>query len=467
MTYAKNSKTAVCAVIAATILAALVGCGGYNSSNSMTYTPPATTGSTATAHASVNIGDSPSDRVVAFEFTINSIVLTAADNTTVSLLSQPRRIEVTHLSATTEPLSLMNIPQGTYKSAAISISAPDAVVIDNGGNEVETNNSTMTTTVTVTFNPALVVGAAPVVLNIDANVANSLTINSTTGAVTFNPAFTITTGSLPAAGHEGEEDDDDGELEHIIGAVTQINGASFTIQIGQTGTTMTFASNANTKIEGAASVAALPIGAIVRVEGNTQQDGSLLATEVELLSNMAAEIEGFVSGTTGSPVSSFTLVLQDDSGSGSSSLSLGSNITVNVNSSTGFQVDDGSMDLGGISLPSFSAATLTKAQRVEIDNDAPVTGTTITAKVVKLEQQAVVGTVSGLSGSQFTLTVASDSAFAILTGKSTIAVVGAKNLQVSSSAMLANGAVLRVRGLLFFDPISGSYRLFASRITNP
>ena len=93
------------------------GCGGYNSSNQTNYNPtPA--GQTATSHAAINIGDAPSDRVIAFELTINSVVLTASDNTTVSVLAQPRRIELTHLAATTEPLVLMNIPQGRYKSAA-------------------------------------------------------------------------------------------------------------------------------------------------------------------------------------------------------------------------------------------------------------------------------------------------------------------------------------------------------------
>jgi hypothetical protein len=460
-----QGRAQIAVVLAALALSA--GCGGYSSSNNPMNYPATTTPTGQTAHATVNIGDSPSDRVVAFELTINSIVLTASNNTTVSVLTQPRRIELAHLSGTSEPLALLNIPEGTYTSAAIAVSAPDAVVITDSGNAVETNNATMSTTVTVNFSPALTVGAAPVVLTIDGNVANSLTINATTGAVTFNPTFTIVSKGLPVAGQEGDEDDDDGEIENIVGSVTAIQGTSFTIQVGQTGMSLTFATNANTRFEDVSSIAGLPMGAMVRVEGNTQQDGSLVATEVELLSNMAAEAEGFVSVTTGNPVSSFTLVLQDGAGTGINTLALGGNLTVSVNSSTGFKVDAGELDLSGLTLPAFSAATLSKGQRVEIDTSVPLAGATVAANAVKLEQEALVGTVSGLSGSQFTLTVADDSAFKILTGMNTISVIGAKNLQMSGSVGLANGNRVRVRGLLFFNSSSGGYQLIAGRVTTP
>lgn len=440
------------------------GCG-YKGSSQM-YQPPTTMGTAATAHASINIGDAPSDRVIAFELTINSVVLTANDNSTVSVLAQPRRIEITHLSATTEPLALLNIPQGTYKSAAISVSAPDVLFVDNSGSEVEHNDSSFTTTVTINFSPLLTVGSAPLVLTLDANVGSSVTINPTTGAVTFNPTFTITTGTLPAAGHEGDEDDDDGELEHIIGTVTSVSGTSFTIQTAGS-MSLTFGSGASTRVEGASSIATLPVGALVRVEGATQQDGSLLATEVEVMGSMEAEAEGFVTSTTGNPVSSFTLVLQDGDGAGFAGMNLGAKLTVNVSSSTAFQIDGGQIDLSGLALPNFSAATLSQAQRVEIDNDTPFAGTLLTARTVKLEQEALTGAISGLSGSQFTLTVASDSAFALLTGKTAISVISAKNVQLNTSSALANGATVRVRGLLFFDSTSGSYQLVAGRITNP
>ena len=108
-----------------------------------------------------------------------------------------------------------------------------------------------------------------------------------------------------------------------------------------------------------------------------------------------------------------------------------------------------------------------KAQRVEIDTAVPFAGATVNASTVKLEQQALAGTVSGLSGSQFTLTLPSDSAFALLTGSTTISVISARNVQLSTSMSLANGATVRSRGLLFFNSTSGSYQLIAGRITTP
>lgn len=91
-------------------------------------------------------------------------------------------------------------------------------------------------------------------------------------------------------------------------------------------------------------------------------------------------------------------------------------------------------------------------------------GATFTADAVKLEQQSLVGAVSGASASQFTLMVASDSAFNILAGKTTLTVFTPAGTEFKSGMAVSNGAVVRVRGLAFFDPATGNYSMVASRV---
>jgi hypothetical protein len=204
------------------------------------------------------------------------------------------------------------------------------------------------------------------------------------------------------------------------------------------------------------------------------QNGSLLATEVELLSGDeqgedhgdGENLEGLITATTGSPVTSFMLLVQDGSGKQMDAGMMSSSATVNVSSNTDFRVDDGGLDLSGVNVPAFSAATLSIAQEVEIDNDSSSAGTTVAARRIKLEQQALVGTVSNSSGNQFTLTVADDSAFAMLAGVNTITVVTSSKTDGGNNVSVSDSSIVKVRGLLFFDPAQKNYTLVAKRLRN-
>ena len=204
---------------------------------------------------------------------------------------------------------------------------------------------------------------------------------------------------------------------------------------------------------------------LVRVEGATEADGTLAAREVEVFgANLQQETEGVITTTSGNPVSSFTLLLQDGAGTMINSGMLGSGLLVQIGPNTQFRVDNGSLDMSGWNLPQFTAASLSKAQRVEVDGGAPNNGLVI-ANSVKLEQQALTGTVSAFSNSQFTLTVPADSAFALLTGRTTVTIYIGQTARVDSGTSLANGATVKARGLLLLNSSQGSYVFVASRLS--
>jgi hypothetical protein len=178
------------------------------------------------------------------------------------------------------------------------------------------------------------------------------------------------------------------------------------------------------------------------------------------------ETEGVIITTSGNPVSSFTFLLQDGAGTMITSGMLGSSLQVQIGPNTQFRVDNGSLDMSGWNLPQFTAASLCKAQRVEVDGGAPNNGVVV-ANSVKLEQQALTGTVSAFSNSQFTLTVPADSAFALLTGMTTVTIYIGQSARVDSGTLLANGATIKTRGLLLLNSSQGRYVFVASRLSEP
>jgi hypothetical protein len=76
------------------------------------------------------------------------------------------------------------------------------------------------------------------------NVGASITTSAgVVNGIAFTPAsFSIT---AKAPGVAGNQQDDDGEIEDVQGTVTAVNGSSFSFKVGQTGSSMTFNTDAS------------------------------------------------------------------------------------------------------------------------------------------------------------------------------------------------------------------------------
>ncbi len=212
---------------------------------------------------------------------------------------------------------------------------------------------------------------------------------------------------------------------------------------------------------------------IVTVEGVTRSDGTLYAKEVEGIEDeTGAEAEGLITAISGSPAMQLTFVADHGMGSGMDDTKVGTIITADV-SNAQYKVKKGDVDSSGIGgLPSsefpFDATTVHAGQRIELESDVALNGSTIKAEKVKLQQQALVGTVSGLSGPAtagpltFTLTVDADSAFAMLSGKTQVTVFWQPGTDLHNISSVDNGQSVRVRGLVFFN--GSNFNLIARRI---
>ncbi|HET9838257.1 MAG TPA: DUF5666 domain-containing protein [Candidatus Angelobacter sp.] len=428
----------------------LTGCGGGGSN------PVTTAGA---GNATIQTGDAVNDQIAKFELTISSITLTGVSPTatTGNLLSKSAEVEFTHQAGTFEPLTLANVPQGTYNGATLTVGNPEIVVI-NGTTPTKVPATLGSTTVTVSFSN-IVVGSSPIFINFDLDLANSVTLNGspTITSATVNPKFNVTSTTTPPAGGEAGEDNDNGELE-VHGTVKSISAPNFTVTTNSTD--ITFATDSNTQFkDGITQLSDLKVGDIVEVEGITKSEGTKLATKVEREGDHnGEEIEGLISALD-NPLTKITIIHQEDS-SGTSQSPV--TVDVSVNASTQYRVRADKLNLGG-SVPAFDATHIGKGQRIEGDasnNSAP-----LLASKIQLREQALLGTVASTpapTASTFTLTLSPTSAFATLSGATSVVVTvpSGANLKVQPTA----GATVRVRGLVFVN--AGTYSEIAVRVDN-
>src|SRR5215510_11791946 len=435
-----------------TILLALflAGCGGGNGSN-VTSTP-------LSGNVTINTGDAVNDQIIKFELTVSVVTLTGSGGTsnTGNLLSKPVEVEFVHQAGHFEPLAIVNVPAGTYSGATLSVSNPEVVVV-NSGVPTKVPATLTSSTITVTFSPAITItNSNSTVINFDLDLANSVTLNGNpVSSATVAPKFNVTTSTV----NPNNEDDDNGEIEDIHGKVTNIPAPNFTIQTAQS--TITFATDGNTKFEGISSLSQLKVGDIVEVDGMTKSDGTKLATKVEVEeeNNQGMEVEGIITAVTGSPATQITIAHQVDSDDNPNPPIT---LDVAINSNTQFVVRADDLVMG--STPAFDASHIGKGQRVEVDT-ANGTSTPVLADKIKLREQALIGTVAATpapSSTGFTLNISPTSAFGSLTGQTSIAVtiVSGTEQKVTPTA----GATVRVRGLIFVN--AGTYSMIAARIDN-
>jgi hypothetical protein len=410
------------------------------------------------SNATFNTGDATNDQILKFELTISSATLTGSGGTanTPNLLTKPTEVEFVHQAGIFEPLAVLNIPPGTYSGATLSVSNPEVVVI-NGGAPAKVPATLSSSTITVTFNPALTISkSSSVVVNFDLNLATSVTLNGNpVTSATVAPTFNVTTSTVRGGEDEG---DDQGEIDDTHGKVTAVNAPNFTIQTNQS--SITFATNSNTQFkDGITSLANLAVGAIVEVDATSETDGSKLATKVALEEdgNNSEELEGIITAVTGSPATQITVTHQLDSeGTANAPVT----VDAAINSNTQFTVRPDHLQQS--SLPVFDASHIGKGQRVEVDAPSN-TSTPIAADRIKLREQALVGTVASTpapSATGFTLNLSTTSAFGNLTGQTSIpvSIVNGTKQKVTPTA----GATIRVRGLVFVN--AGSYTMVAVRI---
>jgi len=360
---------------------------------------------------------------------------------------------------------------------AVTVSSATVTYVDPSTHNViqKTVNGPMTAS--MTLNPVLTVGSSAMVMNLDMDVAHSISID-TSGNVTMTPTFRPFANTAIANATDPEH----GGMMHMIANVSSTSGNNFTMST-LSGMQFNLAASSGTQFQNMSGMGSMNSGQILMVNAIMQPDGSINAQYVEnMMSSGGLMAMGTVATVTGSPATQLSLVPMDGIGSGMMSSILANGMIVDVGSGTTYSIDKDGVDMNGLPFtPEFDATRIFAGQLV---SSASSTGMmsgggmmgggmggmtnagTQTASAVRLEPQGLNGTVSNYSASggtaTFTLTAASDSSFASLTGATSITVFQQVGTQLRDITSVPNGSNVHVRGLLFLD--SGVYKLVATRI---
>ncbi|WP_316411785.1 DUF5666 domain-containing protein [Mesoterricola silvestris] len=436
-------------------------------------TPPA---AASTTTVQVNMGDAPADWIMAFGMNVNAITLTQAGGGTVNVVPSTSPMEMMQLMANVQPVSSVALTQGTYTQAMVTFSGVSMGYMDPVALAYKQKTLAGPFTATVPFSPAMTVGTSPMALSFDMDMGASVAIDGS-GNVTLTPVMTATTGTASGTGTNPWL----GTMQRRTGVISAVSGSQFSMGSMMGMQQATFKTDANTTFAGTGftGMGSMAAAMMVNVDAALQADGTYLAQRVESMGIGSGGMMGggVVTTITGNPPTQVTVAMGSGQGGGMMTSSIAAALSVTIPAATPYSFDADGVDLTNLPfVPTFSAATLTKGQRIEVPSASGMMGggmmggsSSLGASQVRLVQQGMHGLVSNYtaSGSQavFTLTLPTGSAFTTLTGATTVQVYRQAGTQLHGAASFANGDDVQVRGLLFHD--AGVYRLVASWITAP
>ncbi len=412
--------------------------------------------------------DAPLPSVVAFNVTINSIKLNNS-TTSVTALSTPTTVDFGRLVGMRSLLGFNTIPAGTYTSATFTLANPVISYVDltqDPPTLSQLDGTLTTSTVTVSFPTAMVVGANDLGgLHIDFDVRKSLQTDSN-GQITGVVDPTIEIMAVSAS-------DDAGQITEFTGSVISVAAASnqFTMQ-GPYGFQEVIDVNSSTKFNGSYTINNLPSQSITAVEGTVQDDGSILASEVEVVSTDKSFISGRILAVnpTSGPVQSVTMFVGETLPA-LQSIPVDSVQTIDLSGVPANRFDVCFFDNWFTTLL-FNNSSLIVGQRIFIGGTYDTTTNVFTPSMVSLRRQGTVGSlqansVSITNGNLGSFQLANDGLlefsangpFTVETGNLTnfINIDGLTGLESAGSAEIV------ARGLVFKDA-NGQPQMWAHRV---
>ena len=445
----------------------MLGAGCSSSTSSTSPTPQ-------NASVFVTGEDAPLASVVGFDVTINSITLTGS-NGAPQVLSTPTTVDFARLLGLRSPLSFNSVPADTYTSATFSLSNPvisyvqlnpsPALTTLNGTFSPTTGTSTQTT-VTVNFPAAMVVGSNGMAgLRMEFDIRQSVAVDGNgdiTGAV--NPTIYIS--AVQAS-------DPNGQVTDLTGGLVSVSAAnnSFVIQ-GPYGHQLTIDVNNSTQFNSGWNINNLVAPAFIGVQGSFQADGTLMASNVEVITESPSFLSGRVLAVnpTSGAVQQITLWV------GETSADLVSDIdsiqTIDVSAVTEY---DMCFFDNLFTNALFSNSTVIVGQRIFIGGS--YSSSVFTPQMVSLRFQGVYGTltqgsVNIVSGNAGSFQLQNNALIGYSLGGAPLTVAtGNGTLFVNTtglSALQSGGAIpLVTGGLLFVDPITSTPLMAAAVVADP
>jgi len=447
------------AVLLALAALTFTACGGGSGSSS-------SSGGSGNAQGQVFVTgeDAPVTSVVSFYITINSITLNNSSST-VTVLSQPATVDFGRLIGLRSLLGFNTVAPGTYTSATFTLANPVIYDVDMTTTppSLGSINGTLTnSTVTVAFpnGSPLTVGKNGLAgLHMDFDLRQSLAVDGNgqmTGSV--NPTIDVMAVSASA---------ELGEITDFTGSVLSVNTSanSFLVQ-GPYAFQEDIDTNSNTQFNGSYTLASVPANAIVCVEGTVQADGSIMASNVEVITTDQAFISGRILAIN--PGQQVTMFVGEELPNLSPNIPVDTVYTVDLSLVTEYDV---CFFDNWFSQQVFNGSTLVVGQRIFVGGTDQ--SGTFTPNLVSLRRQGVIGSlvensVSILGGNVGSFQMQNDllmsysagGPFTVNTGAGTIF----ENVNGLTGLQGAGAANLVVRGLVFKDLNTGKPVVWAHRV---
>jgi hypothetical protein len=462
-----------------TLLAIFIaGCGGGGG-----------TGTTLSGNTQVVVlaSSTANDQLSSFTTTLQSLTLTNQAGKTVNLLASPVSEEFIHLNGHVEPIATVNIPQGTYVSASATYNGGATPVCNaqNSGSNM-TDGLTGGASETINLpNPITVDGTAmALVLDLDVSTypEQCPTPAEFPSAPPVTAAFDLTPLTIAAQPTNSTNGLALG-LEGTIGSVGS-GAAQFTVNglvNGQTPPTWQVSLNSSTVLQGISGAAQLTAQVPVDMDVAVQEDGSLVATRVSVISTETTTLT-VASGPlmTVSDAEPVTYVI-GAAEQGYLPILIGGFGYANFGNSQ-FQTPAQFKNLASLPFTAtFNSAVMVPGQNVTVTTQAtayPSGPAYIPLTTMALRPQTINGTVSAISSeggfTTYTVTLAPYDLFpqfavqpgqtTLLTNPNTVVVYADSNTQMLNKSSLAAGSIFRFYGLVFND--NGTLRMDCAQIND-
>jgi len=467
------------AALLSAILAS-VGCGGaISGTNSHANgdplglgVVPGPLGSTAPQMIQVRAGSEPNDRIVSLALTINSMQTTNSGSEQLDLLSAPVTVEFAHSAVVTEPVVIRQIYQDTYSNLILPAMTGQVVFYDSNGNLA--TQALNIDAQTITFSPQLVLAGTPQVLSVSLDLAQTFSVGESSVAVN-SPVFTTRATAPAPAVSPAVGQPETGSVNFLVGTVTSdVSTTNHVIALQPgSGNAFTISYDENTTFVNCSP--SMLNGMMIEVDGATQLDGSVLASQVALVDNstLSSQLTGIISGYAPDGIN-YNLIDQGGLGVNTATGLIGSTISVDW-SAASYSVNHGRIPA---SLSLFDESAQDHLV-LAFDSDHVFPGQAVAAEwgslivpdpdssnagliqpgMFELEEQTITGQVSNyqydstVGLNRFTLTVASTAPIMRMNpGLTAITVYTTSTTYLRNLATITNGAAVKVRGLLFVHP---------------
>jgi hypothetical protein len=469
------SSSVLFVAVIALCIAAVAGCNSG--------APPPGDGTNPSGDSTVTVvaTSTANDQLFAYGATITSIVLTNKAGTPVTLYTSPNGgstpvfgMEWMHLNGAAEPFATATIPDGTYTSAAITISGCYFTQVTSAqgmttSTEAEGTCSEGTGAATVNLAAPIVLSGNATALLLDLQVNSSWTMampgmSSTQAVYTIDPTFTFSSMALSAQ----PTNLNDGLISGLHAEITSVDQTKNTIAIQMSaGTTATLRANTATGYQGAITrLSDVTTNLEANLDVAIQSDGSLLATRVEVDDSS----EPYVDTQYGTFLNTSTRVT---AGVVTDPIGCPDSTFFNCDGLYQFlpQTNYGvSLQFANVAqlpfAPVFNAATYTPGQYTSaIVTNGGGTQNLPVARTITLEPQTLNGVVQSVENQNgfavYTVSLASYDVFVApnaynpaptpLTSPQMVTVYAGTSTQFLHAAMIETGDTVRFRGVVFND----------------